>query len=132
VDRGEPDPDVTRTEAGWVIHDRRDGTLFASPMDSGGAEDVASVSRTVQAARVGWHIAGSTRSDRSTQLPTARAPGRLVAPGRRPLGKPRHDADASKVLDAVRQAEDSDPDRARWPRSKGHDDATLVIAALAP
>jgi transposase len=54
----DPILDVTRTDAGWVILDRRDGTTFASPMDAGGADDVAYVSRTVKAGRVRWHIAG--------------------------------------------------------------------------
>lgn len=54
----DPILDVHRTEAGWVVQDRRDGTVFPSPMDTGGSEDVAYVSRTKDAGRVRWHIAG--------------------------------------------------------------------------
>ncbi|MFL6130757.1 MAG: protein phosphatase 2C domain-containing protein [Mycobacteriales bacterium] len=35
------------------------------------------------------------------------------------------------VLDAVRAAEDADPDGRRWPRSKRHDDQSLVVVTWA-
>ncbi|GAB3585162.1 protein phosphatase 2C domain-containing protein [Amycolatopsis endophytica] len=35
------------------------------------------------------------------------------------------------VLDAVRAAEDSDPDARRWPRAKRHDDQAIVLVEFA-
>lgn len=34
----------------------------------------------------------------------------------------------ASLIGRVRDAEQSDPDRERWPRSKGHDDATVIFA----
>ncbi|HZD01160.1 MAG TPA: protein phosphatase 2C domain-containing protein [Actinomycetes bacterium] len=38
----------------------------------------------------------------------------------------------SALIDRVRGAEDSDPDRKRWRRSKQHDDATVAICRFKP
>ncbi|HEY7596033.1 MAG TPA: hypothetical protein VH969_23020 [Actinophytocola sp.] len=40
------------------------------------------------------------------------------------------DMGADAVLDAVRAAEESDPDGARWPRPKRHDDQALAVVAF--